>query len=69
MEPSFLLSEWNRLFEQANITFNLLRPARYNPKLSAYAYMFGEFNLSATPLSPPGTKIVAHIKPNQRRTW
>ena len=30
--------------------------------------MFGEFHFVATPLAPPGTKIVAHIKSNQRRT-
>ena len=37
--------------------------------MSAYTYIFGEFNFAATPLAPPGTKIVAHIKPNVRRTW
>ena len=68
MDPNFPLSKLDRLFEQADITLNLLRSARSNPKLSAYAYMFGEFNFAATPLAPPGTKIVAHIKPNQRRT-
>ena len=31
--------------------------------------MFGEFNFAATPLAPPGTKIVTHMKPNQPRTW
>jgi hypothetical protein len=69
VDPKFPLSEWDRLISQANITLNLLRTARVNPKLSAYAYIFGEFNFSATPLAPPGTKIVAHIKSDQRRTW
>ena len=69
MDPNFPLSEWDRFLEQANITLNLLRSARSNPKLSAYAYMFGEFDFAATTLAPPGTKIVAHIKPNQRRIW
>ena len=69
MNPNFPLSEWDRLFEQANITLNLLRVARINPKLSAYTYIFGEFNFLATPLAPPGTKIVTHIKPNNRGTW
>ena len=69
VDPNFPLSEWDRLIEQANITLNLLRTARSNPKLSSYAYMFGEFNFSATPLAPPGTQIVAHIKPGERRTW
>ena len=69
MNPQFPLSEWDRLLEQANITLNLLRSARVNPKLSAYSYIFGDFNFTATPMAPPGTKIVAHIKPNNRGTW
>ena len=69
VDPNFPLSEWDRLLEQENITLNLLRSARSSPKLSTYAYMLGKFNFAATPLAPPGTKIVARIKPNQRRTW
>ena len=68
VDPNFPLTEWDRLIEQANITLNLLRSARSNPLLSAYTYIFGEFNFAATPLAPPGTKIVAHIKPSVRRT-
>ena len=69
VDPNFPLTEWDRLVEQANITLNLLRSARTNPQLSAYTYMFGEFNFASTPLAPPGTKVVAHIKPGVRRTW
>jgi hypothetical protein len=29
----------------------------------------GTFDYNRTPLAPPGTKIVIHEKPNQRRTW
>ena len=69
VDPNFPLSEWDRLLDQANITLNLLRSARTNPQLSAYTYICGEFNFAATPLAPPGTKIVAHMKPDQRGTW
>ena len=31
--------------------------------------MFGEFDFAVTPLAPPGTKIVAHIKSGQKLTW
>ena len=51
--------------EQANITLNLLRSSRSSPKLSAYTYIFGEFDFVATPLAPPDIKIVAHIKSGQ----
>lgn len=68
MDINFPLSKCDRLLEQTDITLNLLQSSRSNPKLSAHAYMFGEFYFVATPLSPPGTKILAHIKPNQRYT-
>jgi len=48
---------------------NLLRNSRVNPKLSAYSYMYGEFNFRATPLAPPGTKVVAHVSLAKRGTW
>ena len=38
-DPKFPLSEWDQLIQQANITLNLLRTARVNPKLPAYAYI------------------------------
>ena len=66
VNPDFPLSEWDRLLPQANITLNLLRASRSNPKISAYTHIFGEFNFSATPLAPPGTKIVTHVKPANR---
>ena len=68
-DPNFPLSEWDRLLEQAIITLNLLRSSRTNPALSAYSYIFGEFNFSATPLSPPGTKVISHVKPEVRNSW
>jgi len=69
VDPNFLLSEWDRLIPQTNITLNLLRNARCNPKLSAYSYIFGTFNFMATPLAPPGTKVVAHTHPDKRGSW
>ena len=47
----------------------MLQTARSNPKLFAYTYIFGEFNFSATPLDPPGTKVVAHVIPTVCGTW
>ena len=38
-DPTFPLSEWDRLMEQSVITLNLLRPARSNPNISAYHYL------------------------------
>ena len=69
VDPNFPLSEWDRLINQANITLNMLRASRSNPKVSAYTYVFGEFDFASTPMAPPGTKIVTHRKPNNRGTW
>ena len=66
--PNFPLSEWDRLIPQANITLNLLRTARSNPALSAHAHAHGTFNFNATPLAPPGMKVIAHVAPSARGT-
>ena len=68
-DPNFPLSNWCRLLPQAELTLNLLRPSRLNPKLSAYAQLEGTFDFNRTPLAPPGTRVIVHEKPTQRRTW
>jgi hypothetical protein len=68
-DPEFPVSEWDRLLFQAELTLNLLRSSRVNPKLSAYAYLHGNFDFNKTPLAPPGTRVVVHLKPDQRGSW
>ena len=63
------MNEWDRLLDQAFLTLNLLRTSRNNPNLSAYAYLFGNFNFSATPMAPPGTRVLVHKKPGTRASW
>jgi hypothetical protein len=60
---------WDKLLEQAVLTLNLLRGSRINPKLSAYAQVFGHFDFDKTPIAPPGTRIMVHEKPKDRSTW
>ena len=50
-------------------SLNLLQGSRMNPKLSAYAKIHGYFDFNATPLAPPGTKIVIHEKPSIIGSW
>ena len=69
IDPSFPMHQWGKLINQAVITLNILRPARLNPTLLAYSYLFGLFNYSATPLTPPGIKCQIHEKPKQRASW
>lgn len=47
----------------------MLRSSRINPLLSAYAYLFGNFDFNQTPMAPPDTKVVAHKKPSDHRIW
>ena len=42
--PSFPLTLWDALVKEANITINLLGNSRANPRLSAYAQIFAQFN-------------------------
>ncbi len=69
VHPSFPMSEWDRLLHQAELTLNLLRSSRVNPRLSSYAYLFGNFDFNKTPIAPPGSKIVVHLKPDKRASW
>jgi hypothetical protein len=68
-DPDFPVAEWDRLLFQAELTLNLLRSSRVNPRLSAHACLFGIFDFNKTPLAPPGTKVVVHLKPDQRASW
>ena len=40
-----------------------------NPKLLAWAYLFGPHDFNRVPLAPPGTKVVVHTKPGNRKSW
>lgn len=69
VDPNFPLAEWDKLIPQTNLTLNLLRSSRINPKLSAYSYIHGNFNFLTIPLAPPGTRIVAHINPEKKGSY
>ena len=47
----------------------MMRASRLNPRLSAYTQLEGTFNFDATPLAPPGCKVIIHEKPKQRNSW
>jgi hypothetical protein len=40
-----------------------------NPKLSAWEQLFSVFDYNATPLGPPGTRVLAHDKPSGQNSW
>jgi hypothetical protein len=65
-DPKFPLAEWDILMPQADITLNLLRSSRRQPKLSAWSCLNGNFDYNKTPLAPPGTRAVVHVTPAER---
>jgi hypothetical protein len=69
VDPNFPLCVWDRILPQATITLNLLRQSRINPMVSAYAQLYGHYNFNQAPMAPPGTRVVAHEKPQQRASW
>ena len=69
VDPKFPIKEWDRLLPQCDLSLNLLRSSRINPKISAHAYMEGAFNYNKTPLVPPGMKVVAHEAPEKTASW
>jgi hypothetical protein len=68
-DTNFPLYPWDRIIEQSTIRLNLLQPARRNTNMSAHQMFNDTFDYNRTPLAPPGTKILIHEKPNQRRSW
>ena len=62
INPNFPMCEWDRLLVQAELTLHLLQTSNVNPSLSAYAYLFGNFNYNRTPLVPPETKVITQKK-------
>jgi hypothetical protein len=70
VDPNFPLKLWDKILPQATLTLNLLRKSRINPRMSAYAQLNRHFDFNSTPLAPPpGTRIIAHEKPDQRASW
>ena len=66
--PNFHLHIWERLIPHATLTLNLLCPSRLNPRMSSEAQLNGAFDFNRTPLTPPGTRVIVHETPNNRRT-
>jgi hypothetical protein len=69
VDPDFPLYLWDRLLPQAEMTLNLLQMSRQHPQLSAASHYHGLIYYNKTAFDPPGCKIIAHEKPEKRRTW
>ncbi|CAJ1962020.1 unnamed protein product [Cylindrotheca closterium] len=68
-DTDFPMTQWDELLPQAELTINLLRASRINPKLSAWAQLHGHLDFNRTPMAPSGTKVIVYETPTQRSTW
>ena len=68
-DNEFPIHLWDRLLAQAIITINLMRGSRINPKHSAWSQLFGPYDFNKEPITPPGIRVLVHIKPENRPTW
>ena len=59
----------DRILKQVQVTLNLLRASRINPRLSAHAQLHGDFDFNRTLLGPLGTRIISHNSPGKRKSW
>jgi hypothetical protein len=46
-----------------------MRQSRLNPKVSAYAHIYGHYDFNQAPMAPSDTSVIAHDNPNQRASW
>ena len=68
-DPSLLSQEWGCLIPQAVLTLNLIRSPRTNTSLYFHAAINSNFDFNATPLAPPGTKVLVHEAASNRPSF
>ncbi len=69
IDPSFPRNRWDLLLPQAEIRVNLLRQSLLRPDISAWEHFNGPLNFNATPMGPPGCRVIAHAKGSTRQSW
>jgi hypothetical protein len=65
----FPLHLWCQLIPHMERQLNLLRQSNANPKISAYAHLYGPHDYNALPFVPLGMEALVHDKPNRRKTY
>ena len=60
---------WCRILPQCQDTLNMLRTSCLHHQTPSFTHMNGLFDYNATPMAPPGIKILVYETPQQRKTW
>jgi hypothetical protein len=63
------LQLWDEFLSQVELSLNMLRFSRRNPKISANQEIYGAFNFNKMPLAPLGTKALIYDDPTSRASW
>ena len=69
VDAKFPMQLWCKLLPQTILTLNLMRQSNVAPKVSAYAYLHGEFSYNDMPLAPLGCAVQLYETPHRRKTW
>ena len=65
----FPLHLWCQLIPHMERQLNLLRQSNANPRISAYAHLYGPHDYNASPFVPLGMEALVHDKPHRRKTY
>jgi hypothetical protein len=65
----FPLHLWCQTLPQMERQLNLLRQSHTNPKISAYAQLYGHHDYNALPFVPIGMEALVHDKPSRRSSF
>jgi hypothetical protein len=60
---------WDLLLPQSELTLNLLQQATLNPRISAWEFFQGPFDLNKIPLGPIGCHVLIHAKAASLQSW
>jgi hypothetical protein len=60
LDDSFPMHTWDKLIPQAEKTLNMLRTSKINPMISAHDQIYGAHSFLATPMAPPGIRVIVH---------
>ena len=66
---TFPLHLWCQVLPQMERQLLLLRQSNTNPKISAYAHVYGQHNYDAAPFVPIGMETLVHEKPHRRKLF
>jgi len=68
-DPDFPIAEWDTVLFQIGLALNMLRCSRVNPKISVWAYSYGNYDFNKNPLAPIGTRVLIHLEADVRASW